>query len=70
MKDPEVTESSQTISLMTIPTTQQHINSQTTPTIEQIDSSKNFSPKIDKSLQENETANDFVHKGSVEVLMG
>ena len=70
MKDSEITESSQTISSMPTPTTQKHINSQTTPTIEQINSSKNFSPKIDKSLQENETENDFVQKGSVEVLMG
>lgn len=65
----EPTEASQMISSMTTPTTQQHINSQT-PTLEQIDSSKNFSPKIDKSLQENETENDFVQKGSVEVVMG
>ncbi|KOX75025.1 hypothetical protein WN51_12710 [Melipona quadrifasciata] len=70
IKDSEVTESSQTISSLTTFTTQQHINSQTTSTTEQINSSKNFSPKIDKSLQENETENDFVHKGSVEVLMG
>ncbi|CAD1469952.1 unnamed protein product [Heterotrigona itama] len=69
MKDPETTESSQTISSVGTPTTH-FINSQTTPTIEQIGSSKNFLPKVDKSLQENETENDFVHKGSVEVLMG
>ncbi|XP_068973773.1 uncharacterized protein [Bombus flavifrons] len=67
--DPEVTESSQTISSITTPVTQQ-IDPQTTiRNTEQIDSSESSSLTM-KGLEESETDSDFVHKGSVEVLMG
>ena len=76
-KDPGATETS-TVSTTTEFTTQtvtdvmtQQTDVQTTDIDTRIDSSEGFSPQTDKLMEDNETSNGgFVHKGSVEVLMG
>ncbi|KOC61881.1 hypothetical protein WH47_05414 [Habropoda laboriosa] len=75
VKDSGTTKSILTTSTTTIlsmnnvtPTVTQKVDPQTTT--EQTDSHEYSSPKTDEQMEDNETDNDFIRKGSAEVLMG